>query len=177
MHFPGCVAQAGDWQVKFDPQTNDEQFEALLHELPFPQLGEQAGGWHTPFAHRFDPQSPLAPHGFPWLHLLGVFAHEGAPHFPAVQTNDEQSVFWVQGAPFPQLGEQEGAAHFPPVQSPDAQSAFDPQFAPVPQLGAQTGGWQTPLVQIPDWQSAFPVQGLPEVQLGEQADQLTQVAW
>ena len=63
LHFPGCVAQAGDLHVKFDPHTNDAQFELLLHDDPFPQLGEQAGGAHRPCAQTFDPQSLSDPHG------------------------------------------------------------------------------------------------------------------
>jgi hypothetical protein len=62
-HLPACVAQPGDWQVKCVPHTKDAQFELLLHVLPFPQLGEQAGGAHTPWAQTFDPQSLSDPHG------------------------------------------------------------------------------------------------------------------
>ena len=62
-HFPGCVAHGGDWHLEFDPHTNDEQFEALLHNDPYPQLGEQAGGAHRPCTQTFDPQSLSAPHG------------------------------------------------------------------------------------------------------------------
>ena len=61
-HLPGWVAQTGDLH-KFDPHTKDAQFELLLHNDPFPQLGEQAGGAHRPCTQTFDPQSLSDPHG------------------------------------------------------------------------------------------------------------------
>ena len=175
-HLPGWVAQTGDLH-KFDPHTKDAQFELLLHNDPFPQLGEQAGGAHRPCTQTFDPQSLSDPHGLFSLHLLGAVAQGGGAHLPAVHTDEAQSLGAVHGWPVAHDGEQVGTAQIPALHSPDAQSAFDPHFVPTPQVGAHDGGAHVPFVQIPDWQSAFPVQGLPDVQLGEQADQSTHVAW